>query len=56
MFGWICCVCVMTVGGGGVIGDSHGSTVFVVHGGGGVGLEEYTAGAGQGNCCWEAVG
>ena len=40
----------MTVGGGGVIGNSsHGSNGFVVHGGGGVGLEEYTAGAGQGN-------
>ena len=47
----------MTVGGGGVIGNSHGSTnlVGVVHGGGGVGLEEYTAGAGQGNCWLEGV-
>ena len=46
----------MTVGGGGVIDHSHGSTVVgVVHGGGGVGLEEYTAGAGQGNCWLEGV-
>ena len=45
----------MTVGGGGAIGNSHGSNVFVVHGGGGVGLEEYTAGAGQGNCWLEGV-
>ena len=46
----------MTVGGGGAAYTSHGSNVVgVVHGGGGAGLEEYTAGAGHGNCCWEGV-